>query len=153
MFVGEEVRLEVGFTAARDKLARLAVGGGLLSASRDAYSRENAGLLRVGTAGVSKLIQVQVRELAWTGETATMAIRWQATGPGGALFPVLDADIRLAPAGAQRTSLTLSGSYRPPLGAVGQAMDRAVLHRIATTTVHNFLAQVAAQVGPQSAPR
>ena len=144
MFVGDEVRLEVGFAAARDKLACLAKGGGLLSASQDAYGQETAGLLRVGTAGFPKLVQVQVRELAWTGETAATAIRWEATGPGGVLFPVLDADIRLVPAGRQRTALTLPGSYRPPLGVLGQAADRAVLHRIATAAVRIFVAQVAA---------
>ena len=50
-----------------------------------------------GAAGFSKLVRVQVRELARTDGSAGLAIRWEATGAAGSLFPVLDADIRLAP--------------------------------------------------------
>lgn len=149
MFVGDETLLEVGFAAARDRLAHLAADGALLRTSEDAYGRETAGLTRVGTAGLSKLVRMQVRELTWTDASAAMAIRWEATGPGGALFPVLDADIRLAPAGKQVTVLTMTGSYRPPLGALGEAVDRAVLHRVATATIRGFLARVAEQITGQ----
>jgi hypothetical protein len=41
---------------------------------------------------------------------ASMAIRWEATGPGGALFPALDADLKLTPAGEQATMLAVRGS-------------------------------------------
>jgi hypothetical protein len=113
MFVGDEVRLEVGFTVARDKLARLAEGGGLLSASQCAYGQESTGLLPVGTVGLSKLVRVQVRELAWTAETAAMAIRWEATGPGGVLFPVLDAEYQ-ASASGQAAHCTDAVGFIPP---------------------------------------
>ena len=46
---------------------------------------------------------------------AGLALRWEATGAGGRLFPVLDADLTLAPDG-EGTVLPLAGSYRPPLG-------------------------------------
>jgi hypothetical protein len=57
--------------------------------------------------------------------------------------PVLDADLRLAPAGEQLTILTLTGSYRPPFGRAGEALDRVVMHRVASATVRNFLASMA----------
>jgi hypothetical protein len=63
-----------------------------------------------------------------------------------ALLPALDADIRLAPVGDQVTVLTMAGSYRPPLGILGQAADRAIRTRIAGATIHNFLGQVAEQI-------
>jgi hypothetical protein len=88
------------------------------------YGREAAGLTRVGAVGVSKLVWVQIRELAWTDRTAGVAIRWEATAPGGGLFPVLDADIRLAPAGEHVTVLTMAGAYRPPFGSLGEVLDR-----------------------------
>ena len=147
MFVGDEVLLEVSFAAARERLAQLADGGVLIGASQDAYSREGEHLARVGAAGVSKLVLVQVRELARTDTSTGLAIRWEATGPGGRLFPVLDADIRLAPAGEHVTLLTIAGSYRPPLGPLGEALDRAILHRVALATIRSFLTQVAAQIG------
>jgi len=59
-----------------------------------------------------------------------------------ALFPVLNGDIELAPIdGGCR--LTLSASYVPPLGEFGSHLDRALLHRVAQSTVRSFLSQVA----------
>ncbi|HEY6311379.1 MAG TPA: hypothetical protein VIY52_11320 [Streptosporangiaceae bacterium] len=149
MFVGEEVQLDVGFALARERLLRLAEGGALLSPSEDSYDYGTAGLARVGLPGLAKLVRVQVRDLAWTDLSAGLAIRWEATGPGGGLFPVLDADITLAPAGEQGSVLSVAGVYRPPLGALGQALDRAVLRRVAAATIRRFVAQVAARITGQ----
>ena len=93
-----------------------------------------------------KLVRVQARALAWTDRTAGLAIRWEATGPGGGLFPILDADIKLAPAGEHVTVLTVTGAYRPPLGALGEALDRMILHRVAAATIRGFAARVAARI-------
>jgi len=143
MFVGDEVRLQVGFALARERLARLSESGALFGPSEDAYG---PGLTRVGVAGVAKLVRVQTRPLSATGDSAAgLALRWEATGPGGGLFPVLDADLRLAPDG-EGTVLTLAGAYRPPLGPLGDALDRTLLHRVAAATVRSFLARVAAQL-------
>jgi hypothetical protein len=158
MFVGEEMRLDLGYAIARERLMRLAEGATLLSTSEDAYDRATAGLAKVGVPGLSKLVRVQVRELTRTEGSAGLAIRWEATGPGGGLFPVLDADITLAPAGdtgnagdaGDRASvLVVAGVYRPPLGALGQALDRAILHRVAAATIRGFLAGVAARIAGQ----
>ena len=144
MFVGDEVRLDIGFVVARERLLRLGEGDGLLATSADAYG---PGLTRVGAAGVTKLVRVQARVLSWTDISAGLALRWEATGPDG-LFPALDADLTLTPAGAG-TMLTLAGSYRPPLGPLGQALDRVILHRVAVATIRDFLARVAAQLADQ----
>jgi hypothetical protein len=150
MFVADETSLEISFAVARERLAQLAQSDVLVSSSEDAYSHETAtDIMHVGAGGLSKLVRVQVRELAWTGTSAGLAIRWEATGPGGGLFPVLDADIRLAPAGERATLLTLAGSYRPPLGALGDALDRRILHRVAAATIRRFLTELAVQVGGQ----
>jgi hypothetical protein len=150
MFVGDEVRLGVSFAIARERLMGLAEAGALLSPSEDAYDQGTAGLTRVGIPGLSKLVRVQIRDLASTDESVGLAIRWEATGPGGGLFPVLDADIRLARAGERAAVLTVTGVYRPPLGPLGQALDRAVLHRIAAATIRGFVAQVAARLADQA---
>ncbi len=146
MFVGHEVLLEASFAVARERLVQLTESDALISASEDAYSCGTAGLTRVGAAGLSKLVRVQVRELACTGRSAGLAIRWEATGPGGGLFPVLDADLRFASADDQVTLLTMAGVYRPPLGPLGEALDRAILHRVADATIRNFAVWVAAQI-------
>src|SRR5712691_943085 len=148
MFVGDEVRLDVSFAVARERLARLSESGALFGPSEDSYSRGSA---RVGVAGVAKLVRVQVRALSWTDASAGLALRWEATGAGGGLFPVLDADLKLAALG-ESTVLTMAGSYRPPLGSLGEALDRTILHRVATATVRSFLARVAAQIIGQPGP-
>jgi hypothetical protein len=148
MFVGDEVRLDVGFAVARERLLRLGEGDALLATSAGAYG---PGLTRVGVAGAAKLVWVHARVLSWTNISAVLALRWEAIGPGGGLFPVLDADLTLTPAGAG-TMLTLAGAYRPPLGPLGQALDRAILHRVAVATIRDFLARVAAQLADQPVP-
>jgi hypothetical protein len=143
MFVGDEVQLDVGFAVARERLARLGESGALFAPSADAYG---PGLARVGPGAVSKLVRVQVRELSWTDKSGGLALRWEATGAGGALFPVLDADLTLVDFGAQGTLVALAGVYRPPLGVLGQALDRAGLHRVAVATIRGFLTRVAAEL-------
>jgi len=142
MFVGDEMRLEIGFAVARERLVRLSESSALFGASEDAYG---PGLTRVGVAGIAKLVRVQARELSWTDRSAGLALRWEATGAGGGLFPVLDADLTLAPDG-EGTVLRLDGAYRPPFGPLGQTLDRAVLHRVAAATIQTFLTRVAAQL-------
>ena len=41
------------------------------------------------------------------------------------------------------TQLSLRGSYTPPLGWVGEALDRALLHRVAESTVKEFVDRIA----------
>jgi hypothetical protein len=149
VFVGDEVTLDVGFAVARERLTRLGESGALFGPSADGYG---AGLARVGPGVISKLVRVQVRELTWTEKSGGLALRWEATGAGGALFPVLDADLMLVDFGAQGTLVALAGVYRPPLGALGQVLDRAVLHRVAVSTIKDFLALVAAQLADQPVP-
>jgi len=48
--------------------------------------------------------------------------------------------------GASRTQLAISAQYDPPLGSVGRALDRALLHRVAEATLKDFLDRVAAAV-------
>jgi hypothetical protein len=145
MFVGDEVVLDVSFAVARARLADLMGNELLRSASEDAYGAGITGLVRVGPRGLGKVVRVHVRQLAETGGHAGLAIRWEATGPGGGLFPALDADITLVRAG-QTTLLVLAGVYRPPLGPLGVALDRAVMHRVAAATIRNFLGRLAASV-------
>jgi hypothetical protein len=172
MFVGDQVRLDISYAAARERLLRLGENGALFGASDEAYGTASDGAYgtasdgaygtasdgaygtgRVGVAGVSKLVRVQARELAWADNSAGLALRWEATGPGSGLFPVLDADLTISPAPGPGSGsvLKLAGVYRPPLGLVGQALDRAVLHRVAMATVRRFLAQVVAQLADEPA--
>lgn len=150
MFVGSEVLLDVSFGVACTRVAALAHDGWLGGASGSAYREWGAGLARVGpldsVPGVSRLVEVRFRDLVSHGESAVLSLRWETAGPGGGLFPVLDADITLTPAGESATALSLAGSYRPPLGKLGAILDRVVLRRVATATIQGFVERVGAAV-------
>jgi len=151
MFVSGEVRLEIGFADAWARLADLRRAGLLLDASREAYGQGTAGLARLDppgpVGGVSGLVAAQSRDLAGPGDRARLALRWEATGPGGELFPVLDADLTLTPAGEHATALTLSGVFRPPPGNPGHGLDQAIVQRVAMTAIRAFLDRVAHAMG------
>jgi hypothetical protein len=147
MFVSAEALVDLGFPAAAAGLADLARAGLLTGVSQAAYGDGLTGLARVGplgeVPGVSKLVEVHVLDVVTRGQSAVLAMRWQATGPGGGLFPALDADIWLTPAGEHSARLSLAGVYRPPLGALGAGLDRAVFHRVADATARSLLARIA----------
>lgn len=146
MFVGSEVVLDAGFDVVCRRLAAVAGDGWLREASEEAYVTLSRGLRRVGPVrGVSRLVEVTVRSLAVRGDVAVLALRWVATGPGRGLLPVLDADVTLTPRGGASV-LAMTGSYRPPLGAAGEALDRAVLHSVAEATIRNFVTALANSV-------
>jgi hypothetical protein len=62
---------------------------------------------------MSKLVEVHVLEVATRGESAVLALRWEATGPGSRLFPALDADNWLPPAGEHSARLSLAELLDP----------------------------------------
>ena len=156
MFVAGEVLLDLSFPAAEARLANLARGGLLTPVPEGAYGDGLTGLVRVGplgaAAGMSKLVEVHFLEVVTRGESAVLALRWEATGPGGRLFPALDADMSLTPAREHSTRLSLAGVYRPPLAALGAGLDRAVFHKVADVTVRSLLARVADVLGPPPEP-
>ena len=103
MFASDQTQLGVGFDAARAGLANLAHDSSLTTVSAEAYGERLTGLARVGppgsVRGISRLAGVHSRYQATGDEAAALTLRWEATGPGERLFPALDADITLTPAG------------------------------------------------------
>ena len=152
MFIGDEVRLDITFPAARAGLARLALGG-LLSPAQEAYRHGSAGLERASWPGPRTLTQVQARSLTRARDRVGLAVRWEVAGAGGEPFSVLDADLGLMPAGELATLLTLTGTYRVPAAPPpGQNPDRAILRQVAAATIRSFLSRVAAGVAGQPGP-
>jgi hypothetical protein len=147
MFVRGEAQAEISLTLARARLANFARAGWLLSASQGAYGARATDLARADppgpVRGKSRLVNVHFRDLTADGGSAHLALRWEAIGPGGELFPTLDADITLSPAGEHGTTLTLAGVYRPPPGNLGGELDQVVLRRVAEATIHTFVNRIA----------
>jgi len=152
VFVSDEIVVPVGFATAQDRLAHIIRHDALQDASADAYDGGVVTLLRVGPFPLaSRLVRAQFREPVKRDGSCMLALRWQATGPGGAVFPVLDADITLTQEPHAAVRLALVGTYRPPLGLVGAGLDRAVMHRVAAATIRKFLSSISAALADPQA--
>ncbi len=141
--VEDSVHVELGAPAVA---ARLRVGGSWLVPHVEAAGAEGEEILvRVGPVGPSwlgKTVAVHLGSPEGAEESLVVPITWEATGPTG-LFPRLEGEIRLTALDAERSELRLVGRYRPPLGRAGQALDEAVLARVARATVRALLRRVA----------
>jgi hypothetical protein len=127
MFVARDVLLDVAFDVARPRLVTLAGSRALVDASQVAYQEGLASPVRSGSAGpgsagpgvgpaqlgpAPQLARVRSLAPVERADTVTVGLRWEARGVSAGLFPVLDADITLAAASEQTTTLTLSGVFR-----------------------------------------
>jgi len=146
MFIGDHVLLNVGFAAARARLGNLAGGGVLLGASEHAYSETITGLAGAAgsVAGASQLAGVRPGDITEIRGRAQLPVRWEVITGGGTLFPALEADLTLTPAGEQTTVFALTGVFRPPPGLADAGLDREIVSWFAAAAIRVFLARLAA---------
>jgi len=90
---------------------------------------------------IARTVALTVGDPIRTPGKTSIPIGWSASGPAG-LFPALDADLDVAELEDGRCQLAISARYEPPLGAVGRAIDRALLARVAEATLKDFLDRV-----------
>jgi hypothetical protein len=151
-----EITMDVTLEVAAARLVSLLHRDALSGVCEAAYEGGLTAVLRVGPLGgkrgFSKLVRVCYLEPARHDATMTVPLRWEATGPTGDLFPVLDADLILTRHGERRALLALTGSYRPPFGRAGAILDKAIMHRLATATIGALLTALAAAIA-QPAPQ
>jgi hypothetical protein len=147
MFVAHETVLDAGFAPARSRLLDLIAGSGLAGASQVAYETGLASMVRVSPFSdrprAARLVSVRCLDPSDRDDGLTTAFRWEASLACGDLFPVLDADLALSPAGPAVTRLALAGIYRLPFGRLGAEADRLVVRRVADATVCALLAGIA----------
>ena len=91
---------------------------------------------------VSRRVIVEVGQPLRRNSTTPLPIRWRPAAASG-LVPELDADLEVAALTPAAAQLSISARYTPPLGTVGAAIDRALLHRVAEATLKNFLDRIA----------
>lgn len=113
----------------------------------DAAYREGEDLRdKVGLSRDHPVVAKTVQLLSGTplrgAQQTTIPFAWEATGTPG-LFPKLDADLIVAAVGPELSQIAMRGTYAPPLGPLGRALDRAVLHRVAEASVKSFIDRVA----------
>jgi len=106
-------------------------------------------LAEVGFTVAERRIEHQVaiafRDPRRLSSKTLLPMMWEATGLEG-LLPTLEGDLEVGPLGPNRTQLSISAIYRPPMSALGRVLDRALLHRVAEATVKDFLERVAGAI-------
>lgn len=153
MFVYDFIQIERPFAEVCERALR--DGGRWLDGpANDAYRDGERLRLRVGPQGIEQLVGKEVTVELGTprrsGATLVIPLCWRATHVP-ALFPELDGELTIAPIHTDGTHLALRGNYDPPLGWVGEQIDRLLFHRIAEATVRSFLRKVAARIEAEGA--
>jgi len=106
--------------------------------------------VRVHRAGLdlARDVRMIIGDVEIGVHSARLPLRWEdARRPG--LFPILDANLEIAPVRAGQhamTQLGLFGSYRPPFGRLGALADDVAGHTIVTESVEQFLAGLVARL-------
>lgn len=153
MFIYDFIQLDFPFQTVREHVERGSTWLAPLAAG--AYVDGQELRVRVGPTDAPKIFAKEVRVTLGSsrkrGDGVVVPLRLEATGPAS-LFPVLDADLEIAPRGPSITQVALWGLCDPPCGAVGRSIDRLVLHRLAEATIRSFLTRVAAALQDGSGP-
>jgi hypothetical protein len=116
---------------------------GMARAAEDLRERllADVGFPVEGEGRLDKEVEISFGEPYRSRARTRLPMTWKATGPQR-LFPSLEADLEVAALGAIRTQVSISARYLPPMGPIGRALDRALLHRVAEATVRDFLDRV-----------
>ena len=154
MFVSESLTVDVPLATAQHRLLTFLRVGDLDSVAAAAFGEGATVLARAGVGGLAKMVAVHSIPAYQRGVVTVVPLRWVATGPLSGAFPVLDANLELTALKSQ-TTITMIGSYRPPFGAVGEAIDSVVLNSVARASLRSFigqLAEAATQITPALTP-
>jgi hypothetical protein len=142
VFVSESLVLDVPMAAVQHRLLDYLQVGDLDSMASAAYQEGAVILARAGVGGLSKTVEIHTIPAYQRGATTVVPLRWVATGAVSGAFPVLDANLELT-ATESGTQLLMVGSYRPPFGVLGAAVDRLVMQGVARATVRTFVSCLA----------
>ena len=110
--------------------------------------------VRIGRLPIHKGVQLRLGDapVSITPGRIALPVTWKAEG-GPPLFPRMEGILHVEPLTADLTKLTLSASYDPPLGPIGQLLDKAALHHLAEATFRDFLDRLASRLDVQISGR
>jgi hypothetical protein len=138
--------IEVPLPAGQVEQALLESPAGWLSAIAGVAQERGDGLLvEVGVGPMEARLRRRVSMRL--GEPVRFPSMTSVPSPGSrsawkASSPASTPTSSSAPLGEDRTQLAISARYQPPLGVVGHALDRVLLHRVAGATLKDFLDRV-----------
>jgi hypothetical protein len=97
-----------------------------------------------GQASVRRRVRVSLGSVHPFGYGLAVPIAWRAAAHAE-LYPTLEATIRLERTERlDRCRLRLDGTYRPPGGRLGVAVDQALMRRVADASLRDFLERLSA---------
>ncbi len=91
---------------------------------------------------VRRTVELIVGEPVAVSGRLLLPIEWKPLH-GHHLLPSLQGELEVGGLGPQRTQIALSARYQPPLGFLGSAADRALMHRVAEATIRDFVQRLA----------
>jgi hypothetical protein len=148
MFTTHRVTINATYPEVLSRLPTLINRGALHGIAEKVYDGGLTNLLRVGPfgglPGLSKLVRVRTLDPVQIDGKTTIALRWEATGLTGELFPALDGQLTLMPAANDRCEVELLGIYRPPFGRAGKLLDQKLMEHLAEATIRAFLDETTA---------
>lgn len=68
-------------------------------------------------------------------------VRWEPAADSHAV-PTISADLEVEPVDSERTLVSMLGLYEPPLGKVGDAIDRLAMHRVAESALRRVFDRI-----------
>jgi hypothetical protein len=107
--------------------------------------------LEAGATTLRRTAWLDVGEAITTDRVASLPL-WLHLQGHDRLFPSLEGSLDAAWLGSGRTHLALAAQYDPPFGVLGGGGDRALLHRVAETVAHRFLAAAATRLAENAVP-
>jgi hypothetical protein len=87
---------------------------------------------------VRKQVRIRFGKILDAPGRLVMPMTWTATGAGG-LFPRFEGSLDVGMVHQDVSLVTLQARYRPPLGALGSLVDHLLLHRVAASTLKQFV--------------
>lgn len=103
--------------------------------------------VNIGGLEIGAEIEITINEAeekpgagAWDVRTR-LQLDWEAA-KNPRLFPEMSGELDVYPLSAKETQLDFGGTYSPPFGPLGGAIDSLVLHRVAEASIHRFVTDV-----------
>jgi len=101
---------------------------------------------KLGPIDVGAPVAIEVRDIVETRAhdraVTQIGFTWRAVNHPG-LFPTMTAYLRAYQLSPTETQLEITGSYDPPLGVAGKAVDALAMHKVAEESIANFVRDVA----------
>ena len=98
--------------------------------------------LHIAGIPLRKKVMLEFGESAQTSKWAAVPVTWKASS-AEALFPTMTGKVSVSPLNKVEARLTVTGTYEPPLGKVGEELNVAVMHNVAKATVRELAELIA----------